>query len=288
MKNTNYYFRIILAFTLLLIYPITLDSQDIKFPQLNKFDLEMNYPVYTPDNLWDYINGGADSYNALGFQDLQIAEYNRGKHSIKVEVYQHATPEQAFGIYALERAPSYDFFELGVQGYREEGLVHFLKGEYYVKITSHSDKKRILEALEELAYNIESMLEGSSEFPPELQMFPAKAKVRNSEMYISESVMGHEFLNNAFRADYTIDDNRFSIYLFSGNNRDENHHMLSEYLSKYDLEPGSGPGKKYSFEDGYNGYVYLKWQPGLVILISGLDKDSYETANEYINDISER
>ena len=264
-------------------------GQGFDFPELNKFDTDQSYPVYTPDNLWDYINGAADSYNALGFRDLHIAEYHRGKkHNIKLEIYHHVSETLAFGIYAMERAPSYEFSKLGVQAYREKGLVHFLKGEYYVKVTTHSDSKKTLAALEELAIKAEAMLNGTVDFPDALAMFPNRGKQENSEMYIAENVLGHEFLNDAFRASYNIDDNRFTIYLFTENTDGENQHMLDQYMSKYGLSPGEEPGSKFYFEDGYNGFIYLAWEKSLVILISGLKENNTELANQYFNNIINR
>lgn len=263
-------------------------GQDISFPELSRFEIDTGYPVYTPDNLWDYINGGADAYNALGFRDLHIAEYNRGKHSIKLEIYHHAGENLAFGIYAMERAPSYDFFQLGVQAYREKGLVHFLKGEFYVKLTTHSDNKRVLSALDELAYMAENMLGGTEEFPAELDLFPPAGRQANTEMYIAENVLGHEFLSRAFRADYNADGKRFNIYLFAEHTDAQNHEMLKKYLSLYGLSPGDEPGEKVYFEDGYNGYIYLAWEEGLVILLSGLDEGQTEMASDYIAEILSR
>lgn len=262
-------------------------GQDIEFPELKGFDIDHSYPVYTPDNLWDYINGGADSYNALGFSDLHIADYKKGNNNIKLEIYHHASENLAFGIYAMERAPSYDFFELGVQGYREKGLIHFLKGEYYVKLTTYSEKKRIVSAMEELANKTAAMLDGSDEFPAVLGLFPEEGKQQYSEMYIADNVMGHEFLENAFRADYQVDDKRFTIYLFTENSDKENREMLDQYLSKYELSPGNSPDGKFSFKDGYNGYVYIEWSPGMTALISGLKEDDTELANEYLNNINQ-
>lgn len=275
-----------LLLVLLFIPGSLLQGQEMSLPRLTKYDIDQSYPVYTPDNLWDYINGAADSYNALGFQDLHIADYQRGKsHSIKLEIYHHASENLAFGIYAMERAPSYDFFKLGAHAYREEGLIHFLKGEYYVKLTTHSESKKVLAALEELAVMVEALLGGSDGFPDELALFPERGKQDNSEMYIAKNVLGHEFLNDAFRADYNIDNNRFTIYLFTENTDDENQSMLEQYLSKYGLSPGSEPGGKFYFEDGYNGYIYLAWETDLVVLISGLKEDNTELANEYFNNI---
>ncbi len=286
--DKNIFWRMFTSLLVLCVLPFaTSMAQDIEFPGLKGFDIDQSYPVYTPDNLWDYINGGADSYNALGFSDLHIADYKKGKNNIKLEIYHHASENLAFGIYAMERAPSYGFFDLGVQGYKEKGLIHFLKGEYYVKLTTYSDKERILSAMEELAQKAASILDGSDEFPAALDLFPEKGKQQYSEMYIANNVMGHEFLEDAFRADYQIDDKRFTIYLFTEKSDQENREILNQYLSKYELSPGDSPGGKFSFKDGYNGYVYIEWSPGLVALISGLKEDDTKLANEYLNIISE-
>jgi len=289
MTKHNLWRGVLSLLLISIIQVTTLSGQEFAFPELDRFKIDTSYPVYTPDNLWDYINGGADSYNALGFRDLHVAEYSKGKkHVVKLEIYHHANENLAFGIYAMERAPSYDFFSLGVQAYREEGLVHFLKGEYYVKVTSHSKNKKILEALEELAYITEGMLKGTTGFPDELALFPAEGKQLNSEMYIKENVLGHAFLNDAFRAGYNIDGNRFTIYLFTENSDVENKKMLELYMSNYGLSPGDGPGEKYYFEDGYNGYVYLAWREGLVILISGLKEEDSGLANDFMSKIINR
>ena len=33
-------------------------SDEVDFPALDGFELKTAYPVYIPDNLWEYINGG--------------------------------------------------------------------------------------------------------------------------------------------------------------------------------------------------------------------------------------
>jgi len=39
-------------------------------------------------------------------------------------------------MYAQERNPKHSFMSIGVQAYREEGILNFLTGTYYVKITT--------------------------------------------------------------------------------------------------------------------------------------------------------
>ena len=50
-------------------------AQEIILPELSGFKKVTDYPVYTADNLWDFINGAADVYLSYGFENVHIAEY---------------------------------------------------------------------------------------------------------------------------------------------------------------------------------------------------------------------
>ena len=67
---------IIILFTLFTGFAF---GQDLQFPDMKGFRKITTYPVYLPENLWDFIDGAADAYLALGFQDLHVAEYKKGK-----------------------------------------------------------------------------------------------------------------------------------------------------------------------------------------------------------------
>ena len=92
---------------LLIILSGSASAQEINIPDLKGFKKITNYPVYTPENLWDFINGAADTYLAYGFVDLHVAEYKKGKNVIKLEIYRHSDNTMAFGIYSTERSPSF-------------------------------------------------------------------------------------------------------------------------------------------------------------------------------------
>lgn len=259
-------------------------TQEITFPDIRGFKMEMNYPVYTPDNLWDYINGGAEAYNALGFEKLIVVEYTRGKKtSVKLEIYTHRNPDLAFGIYALERSPSYNFAKIGVQGYSDQDFINFLKGRYYVKIYTHSKSAKAIEAVQTLAARIEALLEGTTEFPETLQLFPEGGKKPNQEMFISENVLGHEFLANAYRSSYGVDESDFDIYLFKADEPGQLSRMLSGYLKRHDLDTGGEASGKVTFRDGYNGTIFLAWKNNIMILLSGLGEKETDLANSYID-----
>jgi hypothetical protein len=285
MKNKNS--RVIItAIALCLLFSSSAISQGFIVPDLDGFKKETNYPVYTPDDLWDYINGGADSYNALGFKDLHIFEYSRGKkNQIKLEIYRHRSEEMAFGIYALERAPSYNFISRGVQGYSGEGFQNFFKGVYYIKIYTYSKNKKALEGVDKLASEVDQAIDAKKTFPEELGLLPAEGRKVNEEMFVSENVIGHSFLSDAYRASYDVDGKSFIIYLFVRESAEDIASMVQKYMARQDLDVENQSEGKAKFEDGYNGDIFFAWKNRLMVLITGLDSTDSDLAFNYISNI---
>lgn len=276
--------RYIFSAILLTVTVSFLGGQQL-FPELKKFRSVSDYPVYTPDDLWNYINGAADAYLALGFIDLSIREYVRGKNSIKAEIYRFGDDSRAFGIYSMERSPGYNFIPAGVQGYNEEGVVHFYKDCYYVKIMSNSRSKQVNAFMLELGGLISSRIDGNTEFPALLKLFPAEGMLKNQETYLLESILGHNFLTGAFRASYEVDGDRFDIYLFSRDDPAETA-VMAERLAGDAWSPDEEIFK-YAFEDGFNGVLYFALRGGRLILVSGLDFEKSDLAERYITKMIE-
>jgi hypothetical protein len=274
-------------FTCILFALISLTSvgQDIVFPDLEGFKKLTKYPVYLPDNLWDFINGAADGFLALGFQDLHVAEYKKGKNVIKLEIYRHQNHTMAFGIYASERSPSFNFTNLGAQGYSIDGATNFFKGNYYVKIRTYSEKAKVLQAAGSLAQRVANMLPGETVMPALLARFPSEGKKINEETYINDNVLGHQFLSSAFQAQYGIGNDSFSIYLIRKETAAEILEMARTYLAAAGLESFLTDENRFVFNDGYNGTVFLSWRDNTMAIISGLAKDQADIAYKYTLEI---
>jgi hypothetical protein len=272
-------------FLLILFTTANLFSQEISMPELQGYKKVSNYPVYTADNLWDFINGAADTYLSYGFEDVHVAEYAKGKNNIKLEIYKHKDDIQTFGIYSSERSPSFRYLNIGAQGYKTEGNLNFFKGKYYVKIRTYSKSEKVVQTLETLALKVADMLPGTSEMPAALNAFPETGKKKNEETYIKESVLGHEFLTDAFKALYEAGNNEFSVFLLKKPTAVEASKTVAAYLKSGGLEMDDLSGGKYVFKDGYNGDIFLSWKDNTIVIISGLPKDQTEIANRYSSEI---
>jgi len=279
MKN-KVFFAIILTFLSWSVF-----SQDINIPDLKGFKKITNYPVYVPENLWDFIDGAADTYLAYGFVDLHVAEYKKGKNVIKLEIFKQADNTMAFGIYSTERSPTFHYLNLGSQGYLIDGTVNFFKSRYYVKIRTYSKDPKTLKSVESLAHQIAEMLPGSTEMPSTLSLFPEAGKKINEEIYINESVLGHKFLNKAFKANYESGTDVFSIFIFETKTPGDTRKSIEAYLTATATETTDSEAGKMMFKDGFNGTIFLAWKENRIVVISGLSRDQSDIADKYISEI---
>jgi len=167
---------------------------------------------YKPDTLYKYMDGGADAFLLYDFQTLLHQEFRTDKADLSVDVFDMGMPENAFGIYASERAPWYYFIPIGTEAYRNEGILNFLQGRYYVKLAAFgagSDS-----ALDQFARAISAQIGDAGSFPALLQQLPQTHLKRRSEQYLLKDPLGHPFLRPSYLATYNLD-NQESMLLIS-------------------------------------------------------------------------
>lgn len=278
------YRKIMLLFSAGLLSVITI-AQDVIFPELKGYRIMKDYPVYKPENLWDFINGAADNYLAYGFKDLHVAEYKKGRDVIKLEIYRHSDNTMSFGIYSSERSPSFNFTDIGAQGYITGGSINFFRGDYYVKLRTYSKKEKVLKEEETLAWRVASLLPGDNKMPSILSQFPSEGKKTNEEGYIHESVLGHSFLGKAFKAVYQTGSDEFAIFISDGNSEEEVKEIAYKYIATTGIAAVDTGDSKIMITDGYNGTIFLAWKDKRLVIISGLAKDQADIADRYTTEI---
>ena len=81
------------------------------------------------------MDGGADVYLLYDFQVLLHQDFKSGQAELSTDIFDMGSAEDAFGIYAAERSPSYRFLDIGIEAYRSEGILNFLQDRYYIKLS---------------------------------------------------------------------------------------------------------------------------------------------------------
>lgn len=249
-----------------------LPPQASPFPHIPGWALTVDSTVYTPKNLWDFIDGAAEMFLSYNFIDLTIGDYIAPDSlEVRVEAYRHASPTCAFGIYAAERKSDYRFLEMGTQGYQEDGVLNFLSGEYYLKLSTHGRGEGAAAALRSIAEGVAAHLCRPRLWPDGLRHLPVPGRQANSEGFISQNLLGYSFLGNAFTALY---ENEFLLFVIEYQTAAE----AGEALGKYrQIVPDAAPrGSGVRLADPNNGPVTLVQKRNLLYGIVNPPSDAVE------------
>jgi hypothetical protein len=161
-------------------------------------------PHFYLSNLFEYIDGGADVYLQYGLAGMVHQEYRAGDTDITTDIYDMGDALHAFGMYAAERSPDYQFIPMGAEGYSNDGMLNFLRGRYYVKLLGFSDSGKSAIPLEAAARAISLMIGGSRALPQPAPWLPQRGMVEHSQKYLVKVPLG-EFLGPAATAVYRFD-----------------------------------------------------------------------------------
>ena len=126
------------AFILLLLVAGCSTPENSCPPQhIGTWSAEGETEVYVGDDLFIYINGGAEIYHEYGFVQVAVQRYVRGDDSISVEIY--TMDGDAFGIYSFARSSSGHAVKLGNGGTSADYYMHFWSGPELAVITAESE-----------------------------------------------------------------------------------------------------------------------------------------------------
>jgi hypothetical protein len=170
--------------------------------------------TYTPEDLYEYIDGNADLFLSYGFDHAVIGDYvpaGGGQAWITVDVYDMGAPLHAFGVYRAEKPTEVAPLDLGTEAYLSEGMLAFWQGAYYVKVLLIDGE--VEEAAHRLSEVVAGRIETEQSLPSELQLLPAERRIPDSERYLKTSALGHRFLNEVVAAEYQLGDGVASAYV---------------------------------------------------------------------------
>jgi hypothetical protein len=255
------------------------------FPEMSGWKKPENLQVFSPENLYDYINGAADLYLTYDFKELQVGEYHRDdKASVIIEIYRHGSPTNAFGIYSQERLANADFLDIGSQGYYEEKVLNFLSSNYYVKISSSNTAKDDRDILIRFAKGTAEKLGGEKGFPDLLKAFPQEGKVKNAEKFIGKNFLGYSFFPSAFIADYQIAGQKFKLFIMEASSPEDCRNLLKRYFQQLKRPQEDVGEKRHEISDPYHGNFELflkgKYIGGILNLSASPLREKYLSALE--------
>lgn len=228
------FFHLIIMISLVLSF--TAPAQDS--PELPGWSSQGEMLTFNRENLWEHINGAADQFLDLGFQQLQVWEFSKDSLSISVESYDMGNELNAFGIYALERSSPFEPLKIGTQAILNlptQALL--LKNLYYIKIYAYEGKFN-KESGEEILHSIAKNLPGDEIFPSELRSLPENGKLTGTEGYTREGFQGLGELKSCLYAEYE-DENRerFKFFRIVTDSQAANREIFNNLPEKWTEKP---------------------------------------------------
>lgn len=128
---------------------------------------------HTPENLWDYIDGGAELFLSYGFSKVQTVNYSaEDQPDILVDIFDMRSAPDAFGVFSYSRYD--DDQEYGQGSQHSGGLIIFWKDRYYISILAHPQTGESAAAIDRLARLIDREIGTTGPLPPELELLPEK------------------------------------------------------------------------------------------------------------------
>jgi hypothetical protein len=216
--------------------------------------------MFSPADLWEYINGAAEQYLTYGFQDLATSKYTDASGTVvAADIYRMADAVHAFGIYRHEVNPKAQPVPLGVEGRAGSNTLKFWTGRFYVKLTASSGPVRRPD-LQPLGAVIAKGLGAPVGLPAQVRWFPPAGLVPDSVKFVPADALGQASFTNAFEAKYENRGEPSTAFVVPFEGEAQAAAALAKYESFLSKARGkttvSTPGDGgFSATDSFQGYI---------------------------------
>lgn len=243
---------------------------------------------YKDDELFNYMDGGAELYYSYGFKKACVQDYYKGDYLYTLEVYEMEDSPKAFGIYSINREGEHPV--LGQEAAYQEGFLNIWKGHYYIRIFTPQKGPNTKNEILFLGEKTIARIKDEGKMPALSNFVPAKA-VKDTVMFfwqmgplnniffishedllnLSDETEGVTFLMPAGKENVRIVLINYPDSSRAGDSMDK---LVRGYFS---------PPPDYQIKDEYRGKkgekkVVVKTQGSFVLLAAGVDEAAADNA----------
>ncbi len=261
-------------------------------PEIAGWQLIEEPQIYSPETLFEYINGASEAYLGYDFKELIVADYQKigSETTITLEIYDMGRPIQAFGIFSSERYPENPAIDIGIAGYLEGEVLNFVSGRYYIKLLCYNGNHQTADYLQIFAGEVDTRIKEKAELPGIFKLFPDQGKVKNSEKFIMKNFMGLDFLSNGYVVAYRGDQGEFDGLIIDCGSEEEAKLRLQKLLEFYAGEktPLVKEGSKYHQKNPYGQHLILGQDKGYVFGFNRISDDQMPLALKLFEELEQR
>lgn len=183
---------------------------------------------FDPDNLYDYINGGAELYLSYGFQGVINRTYRQvDQPDIIVDVFDMGSSSNAYGVFTHSR----EFVEadFGQGSQYDPGYLIFWRDRYLVSIMAYPETEESRQALPMLAHSISAAIGQDGALPDILHRLPLEGLVEESIRYFYHYIWQNSHYFIAEDNILNIDDDAQALLAKYGSPEDRRLLLLVRY-----------------------------------------------------------
>jgi len=260
-------------------------------PEMEGWKLSEKLQSFFPEDLYEYIDGAAESYLGYDFKELVVAQFQKAGTgaSVTLEIYDMGNGTNAFGIFSAERFPENKAVDVGTLGYVEGEVLNFVAGKEYIKIMSFESGEGTLAVLDAFARKVAGKAGEKGALPPLLSVFPRDGIIANSEKYILRNVMGFEFLRNGYMASYKLDGSEFECFFIEADKGRDPAALLKQLLDFFakDGQPAGDIPLGHHVRNKYGQNLYIGVAGRFLCGVNRLPDGAGTIGDRYLRSLAE-
>jgi len=153
--------------------------------------------TYSGDDLYIYINGGAEIFHEYGFRQVVVQDYAHSTGiSLTLELFEMENSAAAYGMYSFKRGDTGETVAIGSEGRQEGYYLNFWKGPFLVTLTGFDEDAVTVRGVRDVAFAVAGEMASLPEggIPPLVDLLPEKGLMKQSIRYLK----GHLGLYNTY------------------------------------------------------------------------------------------
>lgn len=139
---------------------------------------------FAGEDLFHYIDGGAEIYFEYGFKRVIVQDYKAETGDrLSLEIFEMDSPESAYGIYTFKTSPDGESISLGDDGQLADYYLNLRKGPFLLTITGLDPAANAQKSILALARSVEAKIGPSAPRPALVSCLPARGLEPQSIKY---------------------------------------------------------------------------------------------------------
>jgi hypothetical protein len=251
---------------------------------------------YNPENLFKYIDGGAELYISYNFQQVLAQKYTKGEgNEITVDIFDMEHSYNAFGVFAHgSERPDDAANRIGQASEYASGLLTFWKDKFYISILAYPETEEKKKLVSKLGQTLAGAVNTEGALPPVISLLPREnlvpASIRyfyhyiwlNSYYFISDrDILFIDQNTQAALAKYNDGDDKFLVLLVTYSAKEKAEAAYKNFLNAY--LTGAADNIKQRANRRWTG---SKLEDNMIAVV--LDAPNRETVNRYLAEIKNR